>query len=85
MQAKKKRGSSIGRRLTDGIAQQEGAAIPQLLAVVEAAPLLGMSERQLREQIWRGHIRAVKIGHHVRIPLRAIEELINGDVASGDG
>jgi len=50
----------------------------ELLRACDAAPLLGMNERQVREAIWRGHLPAVKIGRHVRIPRRVIDEISGG-------
>lgn len=47
----------------------------RMLKVREVAEILSMKERQVRELCWRGHLRSVKIGRHVRIPLRAIELL----------
>jgi len=47
----------------------------KLLTCAEAGELLGLRVRQVREAVWRRHLPSVKIGRHVRIPLRAIEAL----------
>ena len=47
-----------------------------LLNVAEAGELLSMSERSVREAIWRGNLPHVKIGRHVRVPREAIERLV---------
>jgi len=50
----------------------------RLLTCAQAGRMLALKERQVREAIWRGNIPAIKIGRHVRIPLRALKRLVRG-------
>ena len=54
----------------------------RLLSCKTAGVLLDLSERQVRELVWRKHLPAIKIGRHLRVPLRALENLI-GKCLSG--
>ncbi len=51
-------------------------SVERLLTVGEAAELLGTTERFPRRLIAERRIAFVKVGRHVRIPLRAVENLI---------
>ena len=48
----------------------------KLLTCAQAGRFLSLNERQVREAIWRGNIPAIKIGRHVRVPLKALRELV---------
>lgn len=48
----------------------------QLLTVAEAAKILGTTDRFPRRLISQRRIKFVRVGRHVRIPERALEEFI---------
>jgi excisionase family DNA binding protein len=48
----------------------------ELLTVAEAAEYVNLTERWLRRAIFEGRIETVKLGRLVRIPRRALDELI---------
>ena len=52
------------------------ARVERLLTVVEAAELLGTTERFPRRLITERRIRFVRVGRHVRIPESAVHEFI---------
>lgn len=54
-----------------------GAAVDRLLTVKETAEMLGTTDRFPRRLIAERRIEFVKVGRHVRIPLRAIEVLVS--------
>ncbi len=54
--------------------------VERLLAVRQAAELLGTSERFPRRLIAERHIRFVRVGRHVRIPESALGEFIAGGI-----
>ena len=73
---------SIGRRKIRESDEPVNQSLPRLLTVDLAAPMLGLNARQVREQIWRGNLPHVRIGRHVRIPLRALEQMLEEQLAS---
>jgi excisionase family DNA binding protein len=52
------------------------AAADRLLTLEQAAEVLGTGQRFTRRLVTERRIRFVKVGRHVRIPLRALEEFI---------
>lgn len=50
----------------------------KLLTVYEAAILLGTTERFPRRLIAERRIRFVRVGRHVRIPVSALDEFVQG-------
>jgi excisionase family DNA binding protein len=47
-----------------------------LLTVPEAAEVLGIGRSQLYKLVLSGELRTIKIGRSRRIPIRALDELI---------
>lgn len=54
-------------------------APPWALNIPEAAPLIPMGARQLREMCERGEIYAFRVGRVWKIPKQAIKRLLNGE------
>ena len=55
--------------------------LPELLNVAEAAPILGMSIRNLQLLLQRGAIAGVRIGTHWKLRRDDIEALLKSDFA----
>lgn len=53
----------------------------QTLSVPEAAQLLGISRAHAYDCVRSGEIPSITLGRRVVIPRRAIEDLLNGNVA----
>jgi excisionase family DNA binding protein len=45
------------------------------LTVKEAAQLLGLHTNTVRREIWRGNLKAVRLGHRVLVPVAELERL----------
>jgi excisionase family DNA binding protein len=58
------------------LAPQEGPIMEKLLSVNQAAELLGTTVRFPRRLIAERRVRFIHVGRHVRIPLSALEELV---------
>lgn len=54
---------------------------PWSLSIPEAAPLIPMGRRQLREKIERGELYAFRSGRHWKIPKQALKKLLAGEQA----
>lgn len=67
-----------GHALDGAAADHDGgdAASRRLLSTIEAARLLGVSERTLRRRAAAGELEAVRIGRSVRFERRALEKFI---------
>ncbi|GAA2092565.1 helix-turn-helix domain-containing protein [Brevibacterium salitolerans] len=55
------------------------AGQPLTLSTKEAAAMVPMGVRQLREAVDRGEIPAVRLGRNIRIPRAKFLALINGE------
>jgi excisionase family DNA binding protein len=51
---------------------------PLLLTIVQAAAALSVGRSTLYEMIARGELDVVRLGRAVRVPVRAVEELVDG-------
>ncbi len=51
---------------------------PLLLTIVQAAAALSVGRSTLYEMIARGELDVVHLGRAVRVPVRAVEELVEG-------
>jgi excisionase family DNA binding protein len=58
------------------LAPQEGPTLEQLLSVNQAAEVPGTTVRYRRRLVAERRLRFTHVGHHVRIPLSALEDLL---------
>ncbi len=63
-------------RLAAGIPEQRRVVTPNLLTTDEAAAWLGVGRARVYEMITSGGLRSVTIGKRRRIPVTALDELI---------
>jgi len=54
-------------------------------SVEEVANLLGLHVNTVRRAVWRGHVRAVRIGRRVLIPRAEVERLLGQPVEDPGG
>jgi excisionase family DNA binding protein len=61
-----------------GAAPAPGTKEPLLLTIVQAAAALSVGRSTVYEMIARGELDVVHLGRAVRVPVRAVEELVEG-------
>jgi len=60
------------------------ARLPAMLTVKEVAAILRVGRNQLYAAVARGEVRAVRIGHTIRIPKTALLDLLTAPPAKPD-
>lgn len=47
-----------------------------VLSIFEVAQLLGLHKNTVRRQIWRGELKAIRIGRRLLVPIAEVERLV---------
>ncbi len=73
----------LDRHVAAASAQEAGAALPSLIALKDAAAILGVKERTLRRWIHDRRLRALSVGRLIRIERTELERFLIGATLSG--